>query len=187
MSDLIVRIAAGDRDAFDTLTEKYTSQLRGYFYRRTHSTETAEDLAQECLLKIFRFAMHYRDMGQEKLWILRLARNVFIDHMRKRNAAKSIRCAVAAYNDDGEPIYSGLPSPDREPVDIAISKEEAAAIEEQLERIPPTQAFVIRRFRDGDSLPEIAEDLDECLPTIKSRLRIGREKVVSGLGRRSAG
>ena len=57
--ELYRKSAAGDTDAFRELVLRYENMVVGYFARRVHDSGTAEDLAQEVYLKLWRHAGRY--------------------------------------------------------------------------------------------------------------------------------
>lgn len=69
------------------LFERHGTAVRGYLRRLTGQPALAEDLAQEVYLRVVRGADRYQRRGRERAWVLRIARNVFLDH-RKHQARR---------------------------------------------------------------------------------------------------
>ena len=72
-AQLIRRIQAGDRTAADTLIEQYYTAILRYCARHTPCTQTAEDLTQEVFLHLFRTIGSYREQGQFRAYLYRIA------------------------------------------------------------------------------------------------------------------
>lgn len=83
--DLIVKIAAKDRDAFRRLTERYMKMLFSAAYRLGVDREQAEDIVQDTMLKIWEKADQWKpDKGAAvRTWLYRIAYNRAVDVRRK--------------------------------------------------------------------------------------------------------
>ncbi|MEO0730118.1 MAG: sigma factor, partial [Pseudomonadota bacterium] len=85
MASLLARIAQ-DRDAraFADLYDTYVARLRSYMLRQGADGATAEELAQETMLTVWRKAHLYSsEKGSASTWIYTIARNLRIDRLRK--------------------------------------------------------------------------------------------------------
>lgn len=78
-AQLIRRIQAGDRTAADTLIERYYTAILRYCARHTPCTQTAEDLTQEVFLHLFRTIGSYREQGQFRAYLYRIAYCLCVD------------------------------------------------------------------------------------------------------------
>ena len=88
MADLLQRVAAnGDVEAFKALFEAYAPRVKAYMLRQGADAATAEELAQETLLAVWRKAGLYSDeKGSATTWIFTIARNLRIDRLRREVA-----------------------------------------------------------------------------------------------------
>ena len=88
MADLLQRVAAnGDVEAFRALFDTYAPRVKSYMLRQGADPATAEELAQETLLAVWRKAALYSDeKGSATTWIFTIARNLRIDRLRKEVA-----------------------------------------------------------------------------------------------------
>src|SRR3972149_3961161 len=88
MADLLLLVARkGDAEAFRKLFEAYAPRVKAYMMRQGADANTAEDLAQETLLTVWRKAQLYSgDKGSATTWIFTIARNLRIDRLRKEVA-----------------------------------------------------------------------------------------------------
>src|SRR5262249_29741766 len=78
-----VRLRRGDPDAFDALLARYQNRLYRYLLRFTANAAVAEDLFQETWLKVITQIHRYDDGRPFEPWLLRVARNLALDHFRK--------------------------------------------------------------------------------------------------------
>lgn len=81
----IARCKQGDRDALQLLYERYAGNVYGYLRSIVRDEKEAEDLTQHVFLKLMTAVAKYDDQGVPfSGWLLRLARNVALDHLRRR-------------------------------------------------------------------------------------------------------
>ena len=83
----IARAKEGDRDAIRLLYIRYSGNVYGYLRSIVRDEKEAEDLTQHVFMKLMTAIAKYEDQGVPfSGWLLRLARNVALDHLRKRRA-----------------------------------------------------------------------------------------------------
>ena len=85
MADLLRRVAErADPAAFRELYDAYGPRVKAYMMRKGADAGTAEDLAQETLLTVWRKASLYADdKGSMTTWVFTIARNLRIDRLRR--------------------------------------------------------------------------------------------------------
>jgi len=77
----------GDRDAVRELYARYADNVYGYVRSIVTDAHEAEDVTQHVFLKLMTVIVKYeRRAGPFAAWMLRVARNVAIDHLRKRQS-----------------------------------------------------------------------------------------------------
>ncbi|WP_082018479.1 RNA polymerase sigma factor [Pedobacter kyungheensis] len=81
--ELILALINGDEQAFRKLYKMYSASLLGVITKIVIQREIAEDLLQDCFVKISKSIVHY-DQAKGRLftWMLNIARNIAIDHIR---------------------------------------------------------------------------------------------------------
>ncbi|HZT42630.1 MAG TPA: sigma-70 family RNA polymerase sigma factor [Chthonomonadaceae bacterium] len=84
---LMQKAAAGDVEAFGQLVQAYQRRLVRFAERMTGDAEAAEDAAQEAFLRLWRTRATYRPQGSLSSYLLRIVRNLCLDHARKDFAA----------------------------------------------------------------------------------------------------
>ena len=82
--DFILRVRAGETEAFSPLVRKYQQRLLRHLERRVSDPETAKDLTQEVWLKAYRAIQTFRAESAFSSWLYRIAENVCIDFFRKQ-------------------------------------------------------------------------------------------------------
>jgi len=173
MADLLQRVARdGDRDAFRKLVQAYAPRVKAYMMRNGSDANTAEDLAQETLLTVWRKAGLYSDeKGSATTWIFTIARNLRIDRLRREVAWQPMPEGA-----DEEP--SDDPAPDEE----VSQKERRERVRAVMKELPAEQTEVVSlSYIEGLSHSEIAERLGLPLGTVKSRMRLAYTKTRESL------
>ncbi|RZJ85309.1 MAG: sigma-70 family RNA polymerase sigma factor, partial [Chryseobacterium sp.] len=85
--ELVCGLKSGKAGAFSNLYDMYSSNLLGFLLHIVKQQETSEDLLQDCFIKISRHIANY-DPAKSRLftWMLNIARNTAIDHIRSRSS-----------------------------------------------------------------------------------------------------
>ena len=93
----------GDVAAFETLYRRHNDALYRYLLRLSRSPDAAEDIFQEVWSKIIRARQTYRPTAQFKTFLYRVARNCFIDYIRRnRRHEQTVDLAPEHQPDPGE-------------------------------------------------------------------------------------
>lgn len=168
---LIDRALTGDRDAFGELVLRYQDRLFSSMLGVTGSTEEAEDVVQEALVRAFLKLDTFRSNSQFFTWLYRIAFNVALSRHRKRRS----RVSWDAGRDVGisEPVdQAELPD---EPL---LRRERVELVRSALERLSEDHrvVLVLRELEDC-SYEQIAEILEISIGTVRSRISRGRSQL----------
>lgn len=169
MPELLRRIAQRrDAAAFHELYQSYGPRLKAYLKRHGADAATAEDLAQETLLAVWRRAALYaQDKGSAATWIFTIARNLWIDRLRKEVPWQQLPEAHAEQT-----------SPEPWPDAMVAENEMQLRVRAALAQLPAEQQQVLElAYLEGLSHGEIAARLALPLGTVKSRVRIAYQKL----------
>jgi RNA polymerase sigma-70 factor, ECF subfamily len=84
-TDLLLRVAERDREAFELLYERYVRPVFGLALRRLRDRQRAEDAVQETFAAVWRSAQSYRpERGPAAPWLYTVARNAIVDRQRAK-------------------------------------------------------------------------------------------------------
>ncbi len=158
--------AAGDRTALAAIVRTYQDRVYGVLFRLSGNRETALDLTQETFLKAFGALGRFREGAAFAPWLLKIANNCFLDHVRARRPE-----SFDALGGE-EPWEPGAEDPAF--ARIVVESDVAAALAQL--PIPWRQAIVLRHVEDM-TYEEMAQVLDVPLGTVKTWLFRGREKL----------
>ncbi len=165
-SDLLARFQEGDPSAFNELVQEMGPRLKGYFFRQGAQSTTAEDLVQHVFLKAFQSRSRYQESGRLDAYLLRIARNLWIDHCRRRR-----------------PLTLGESFP--EEVDTAPSpweeghaQDRAQLLHAALDRLDdPTRELVELAIFQQLPYREVGEIMNIPVGTVKSRVHYVLQKL----------
>lgn len=180
-SDEELLIAVGnkqDRIAFNTLFQRFSRRIFAMGMKLTRNEQLANDLVQEAMLVVWQKAPLYDlDRGPAQSWIFTLTRNRCFDLLRKIKRQPACVSADDIWPQDGD---ADERSESGETGFLAVELQQIRACYEQL---PAAQLAVIEQIYVLDRThEEAAAELDIPLGTLKSRLRLGMEKLRILLG-----
>lgn len=175
--ELIARCRNGDMSAFDLIVQRYKVPLVNFAYRFVDDQETAEDLAQETFIRIYKNVKRYRkDMAGFRTWMYRIAANLCKNELRYRNRRLEILANPPIDNrdTDSDPIESASDisaGPDRQLEEKELQRVLAQAISRLPEKL---RATLILRDIEGMPYEEISRIIKRPVGTVKSRINRAR-------------
>ncbi|WP_327230845.1 RNA polymerase sigma factor [Streptomyces murinus] len=163
---LVDRARTGDREAFAVLYTEYRDGVLAYLYSRTHDRHLAEDLAQEVFVRALRRINTFdsqRDGGGVAAWLMVIARNLHLDHVKLARVQREV--PVAELLDGDERDRSAEVSALRQ-FDIA---EASGIVADAMATLTPYQRACVRmRFLEELSIPETAARLGKGIGATKT-------------------
>jgi RNA polymerase sigma-70 factor (ECF subfamily) len=171
---MIVRIAQGrDRTAFIALFQHFAPRVKSYLRRRGAPDTVAEDMAQEAMLSVWRKADRFDPTkAGAGTWIFTIARNLWIDTIRKERRPEL---------DPSDPLL--VPDGPENADSVLENEQRDDRLRTALESLPAKQAEVVRlAFFDDLTHTEVAERLGLPLGTVKSRLRLAFDRLRGTIG-----
>jgi RNA polymerase sigma-70 factor (ECF subfamily) len=168
-AELLTRVAARDREAFELLYHRYVRSVFGLALRRLRDRQRAEDAVQETFAAVWRSAASYKpERGPAAPWLYAVARNAIVDRFR------------AKLDPTGEvpDVVSAEPGPPERAESSFVSWRVHRALEE----LPPREREVIElAYWSGLSQSEVAEYLHIPLGTVKTRTRSALSRLADVL------
>jgi RNA polymerase sigma-70 factor (ECF subfamily) len=167
--ELLAGMGARDLGALDSLYARYGGAAFSLAYRITLNRETAEEVVQEAFFAAWRGAATFRpDRGTARSWLLGIIHHRAIDFVRGRKARGQT-----------VPLDEQLPIAGKDDLWASVQQIlDGEEIRRALATLPAEQRESIElAYFGGLTYPEIASRLGVPLGTIKSRLRLGLEKL----------
>ena len=101
---LMLDVKSGDEASFDFLLQKYRRPLVNFLYRMVREQATAEDLAQEVFLRVYRARKQYTPSAKFTTWLFRIATNLALNSVRDNRYRKLETSLDAPVEDDGASV-----------------------------------------------------------------------------------
>ncbi|MCC6359320.1 MAG: sigma-70 family RNA polymerase sigma factor [Phycisphaerales bacterium] len=176
---LVRRLAAGRREAFDALVERYQRRATAVANRLVGNLHDALEVVQEAFIRAYRNIGSLEDPARFGSWLLRIVTNLALNYRRDR-AVGGPRISLSDCILDGdESGEQRLRDGAEDPPGAEIA---AGELSERLERaiaaLPPQQRAALVLF-SIESLPqkEVAEMLDCSVEAVKWHVFQARKKL----------
>lgn len=174
---LIRRMAAGDREAFGSFYDRYASLVYPLIVRIVRDRSDAADVLQDVFWEAWQSAASYDPgRGTPEAWMITRARARAIDRVRAvRRRGETFVAPV------DEAVAA---APDAVGGDAAERAEDRGIVQGALRQLSLAQREVIElAYYAGLTQTEIAERLKQPLGTVKTRIRLGLERLREAVGR----
>lgn len=158
-----------DPDLLDRLIEQYQHRLLRYLVYLTGHRELAEDLFQETWIRVLERGHQFSDKYTFSTWLFAVARNLAIDHMRRKQPA-----SLDGLLDDEEKTFDVPATGQASAFDRTLQREQNEQISAGMGHLPAEyREALVLRFQEGMTLEEIADVASVPLGTVKSRIYRG--------------
>ncbi len=175
--ELMARLCRRDLAAFGALYDRYSDLVYSVSLRVVADPHVAQDVTQDVFLRVWRRPEQFDlQRGKFVTWLLSVARNRSIDERRSQGRRLRREALPAAASE----VEDVLPSTDvrDDPALATVLADERRAVRKALEVLPPEQKLAIQlAYFGGLTQQEIAERLSTPLGTVKTRIRLGMQKM----------
>lgn len=174
-AELVERLRKRDPDGLAKAYDEYGHIAYSLFVRIVRDQSVAQDLVQELFLRVWNRARDFdASKGSLGVWILSIARNMAIDHVRSAQARFQTKIRPIEPTDQLAFSYKT-----KEPESVI---DNAKAVKEAFSTLNPNQKKVLElAYFEGFSQSEIAAQLQEPLGTVKSWTRSALGKLRSAV------
>jgi RNA polymerase sigma-70 factor, ECF subfamily len=169
------RYARGDDAAFGEIYDRLAPRLFGFLLRYTRDRARAEDVVQQTMLQMHRNRGKFMPGAEVVPWAFAIARRLLIDTHRRGG-----REVLAPTDDDSSAqLLVALDAPADQ---IAIAKEVAARLSDELAKLPENQRVAFELIKqDGLSVAEAAQVLGTTVAAVKLRAHRAYEALREAL------
>jgi RNA polymerase sigma-70 factor (ECF subfamily) len=173
---LLIAIQARDDAALGELYDRYGRLALGVAYRILGERGVAEDVVQEAFLNVWRKASGYQPgRGSVRTWLLTIVHNLAIDRRRGRHRREMTDVQI-------DEVEYSLGSDDEELFSTVSGAIEAEQVRRAIAELPAEQRQpIVLAYFGGLTHQEIAEQTGTPLGTVKSRMRLGLQKLRTAL------
>jgi RNA polymerase sigma-70 factor (ECF subfamily) len=176
-ADLVRRLAAGDRAAFAPFYDRYAPFVYPLVLRIVRDRADAADVLQEIFWDAWQAAGgHDPERGTPEAWLLNRARSRAVDR------ARSVRRRGETFVAPLDEAPAAAPAGAADPADTISDR---GGVRSALAALPDTQRQAIElAYWDGLTQREIAGRVEQPLGTVRTRIRLGLERLREALRRR---
>jgi RNA polymerase sigma-70 factor (ECF subfamily) len=166
---LMLDVKAGDDASFNLLLQKYRTPLINFLFRMVRDSATAEDLAQEVFLRVYRARKQYSPSAKFTTWLFRIATNLALNSVRDNRHRQMDVSIDASVEDDEAPLQ--LPAREMRIDEHMIERDRAEFIRQAISSLPEKQraAVLLHKYEEMD-YAEIAKILECSESALKSLL-----------------
>ena len=163
-------VKAGDDSSFDFLLRKYRSPLVNFLNRMVRDSSTAEDLAQEVFLRVYRARKQYTPSAKFTTWLFRIATNVALNSVRDTRRRK-MEVSIDAPTGDEDSRPMELRAREKRIDEHLLERDRIETIRRAILALPEKQraAVLLHKYEEMD-YAEISRVLDCSESALKSLL-----------------
>jgi len=173
---LVERVQAGDKAAFDILVLKYQHKIVNLVMRYVNDSAEALDVAQEAFLKAYRALPGFRGDSAFYTWLYRIAINTAKNYL-VASKRRPLDYDLDLQDPEQYEMQSRL-SDVATPEGVALSEELREIVHRTIDGLPEDlRTAIVLRELEGMSYEEIAEAMDCPVGTVRSRIFRAREAV----------
>jgi len=173
--ELMLLAGAGVSEAFELLLQRHQRAIRSYCARLCRDGSTADDVAQEIFVTLWRSRHTYQPKGRFRAYLFRIASS------RCNNELKRMRLHVVVADEGNAPAIDPLA------LDAMVAAERSQRLYRLVRRLPTVQREAISlRFAAGLDYAEIAEVVNRSESTVRSRIFFGLNHLRRLIGKRGA-
>ena len=176
--ELMQRLLHKDKRAFEAIFDRYGDLVYSTSLRVLRDAHLAQDVSQEIFVRLWRKPESYvAERGRFLTWLISVTRNRAVDEIRSRG--RRLRHETASPEEQEREIPAGEAN---DPALNAQLAEQARTVRTALAELPPEQRQVIElAYFGGLTQQEISDRLDQPLGTVKTRIRLGMQKLRAAL------
>jgi RNA polymerase sigma-70 factor (ECF subfamily) len=169
--ELVARLRAGDRAAFDDLVRTYEEPIRRLVQRYVAAPEDAKDVAQRTFIRVFERFDSFRGESRFRTWLYRVAVNAALDHTRRQRHGETV------------PVEDDVAFTNSLGTEKLVAAEVWRKVHARLAELPPKQRLVVelRAFHEL-SFDEIAAIVGSSEDSAKMNYHHGVKRLRSLVG-----
>ncbi|HYA49412.1 MAG TPA: sigma-70 family RNA polymerase sigma factor [Burkholderiales bacterium] len=165
--ELVAMVLAGQAEAFEPLVTPYRQSLLALGFRLTGNREDAKEVAQEALLRAYKYLGRYDPSRSFRNWLFQIAANHARDRLRKKRREADLATEAVRVHAPAEDPEAG-----REAGEIRSDLERCLSVLGPRER----EVFILRDLEELD-IKETARALGCSSISVRVNLSSARRKI----------
>ncbi len=181
---LMESFVTGTEESFDEIVSRYASRVTNFIYRQVCDFSTAQDLAQETFLAVYRKKHTYKQGYSFSSWLYKIAMNFCRMHFRKGKSAPATLSIDESMEEGRVGLGAAVVDQGENPFDALNRSDLEGKLRSAIAELPTKQRLVFTlSFYEGRTYDEIARLLG-CSPgTVASRKHTAVKRLASKLRR----
>jgi RNA polymerase sigma-70 factor (ECF subfamily) len=173
---LMEAVVARDDLAFAVLYDRYVDVVYSTAYRVLRDVQLAEDATQDIFVRLWRTPGRFEPArGRFVTWLLSVVRNRAVDELRARGRRRRREGNPGSPESD---FLETIPCDSDDPVVSVQLHERQALVRTALATLPREQRLALElSYFSGLTQQQISDSLHEPLGTVKTRIRLGMQKL----------
>ena len=179
---LMQRICRQDPDAFEAIYARYQAVIRQHLLRTVRETSASEDLTQEVFLRVWTRAEQWNGSGALRAWLLRIATNLALNHLRsvKRRRERPLELPADPDEETAAVPFWLVDTVNLRPEEALEQSEWRQRLVRLVNDLPMDKRTVFHMVYEADMEPrEVASVLGIPEGTVRSRLHYARKQIRS--------
>ena len=170
--ELIEKCKNGNVEAFEMFVEKYQQYIYSVAYRFLYNRDEAEDMTQECFIRIWKNFFRYNFRSKITTWMYKIITNLCLDFLKKKKRRQN----VIVYETEDLTEIPAASCDDME--NEFLSKELVSVTEKIINMLAPKQraVFILRDIEDLN-INQVSEILGISTGSVKSNLYLARLSI----------
>jgi RNA polymerase sigma-70 factor, ECF subfamily len=179
--ELVAALRQGSEEAFRQLVDRYRDRLYRMAHRMVRNEDEALDIAQETFVRAHKSLSRFAGRSSIYTWLYRIARNLALDRLRRRNAHWHVSLDEQA-DENGSPLLERLPGKEATPDEAAAEREMMEKVRNEMDTLSDKHRIVIElREFENMSYQDIADEIGCSVGTVMSRLHYARNYLAERL------
>lgn len=160
----------GNMTYFSMLTDRHEKRILAKCKSYVKDDDTAEDLCQEILIKVFLKLKDFRGEARFSTWLFAIVHNTCMDYLRKNKKSQILKVITEKMADEVAELIEGVDE---------ISEELSVQILEQLLEVisPEEKMLLLLKYKEKHSIKDIQESLGLSESAVKMRLKRARTHI----------
>lgn len=161
---LLLQLKTKDPTVFGRFYDAYIGRIHRFIYFKVSSKEEAEDLTAETFLKVWQHLFENKKIDNLNAFVYQVARNLVIDHYRKRSQQRLFVDNLATDED-----IAAIPDPNQPNIEEQLQVlSDMVLVEKYLRRLKDEyREAIILRYIDELSVSEMSKILDKSKGTVR--------------------
>ncbi len=167
--ELVELYEKGNDSAFDAILNRHQAYVYSYILFFVHQRDIADDIFQETFTRaiIAIRSHHYQTTGKFSAWLIRIAHNLVIDHIRENESSN-----IVATENFSEGLLNSMRHSERSHEARFMEEQDMHTLRHLLDFLPEPQAEVVMmRFYEDMSFKDIAAATGVSINTALGRMR----------------